>query len=133
MDPLLSDCSCTLQQLRIIDSSANIPDVFMETVSSHGGLVHVVLFVWSVSNLGITSLVRNSPNLLTCLIATKDFVTNGLGRIKSLKFNLQHTFPCRKLFSVGRYNVTIMDTYELSDEQWDYILETDFFPLWRTY
>ena len=130
VDPLFSDCSCTLQQLSITEFTANIPDIFMETVSSHGGLVHVVLIVESVSNVGITSLVRNSPNLLTCFIATEDFVTDGQDTIKSLKFKLQHMFPHRKLFSVGRYNVTIMDTVELSDGQWNYISGTDLFPLW---
>ena len=72
----------------------------METVSAHGGLVHMVLIVWSVSNVGISSLVRNSPNLLTCLIYTNQFITDDYvnqDTIKNLKEGLQQKFSGRKL------------------------------------
>jgi len=37
----------------------------MASVSSHGGLLHVVMMVRSLTAEGITSLVRNSPKLIT--------------------------------------------------------------------
>jgi len=46
----------------------------METVC---GLVHVVIGVESASIKGITSLVGNSPNLLTCVVGAEHFVTDN--------------------------------------------------------
>ena len=68
---LSSAYNSSLQQLSIYESNTYVPDIFMETVSAHGGLVHIALIVRSVSNVGVTSLVRNSPRLLTCLIDTE--------------------------------------------------------------
>ena len=118
----------SLQQLSVCESGTTIPDVFMETVSAHGGLVHVVLIVWSVSNVGITSLVKNSPKLLTCLIDTRQFITDDQDTIKNLKDNLQQKFPGRKLFTVGTFNVVKDRSLE---QLCDCIPGTDFFPLWR--
>ena len=56
-----------LQELCILSLSTNLDDNFMYTVSAHGGLVHVAFFVRSVTTNGITTLIRNSPNLLTSL------------------------------------------------------------------
>ena len=44
----------------------------MSTISAHGGLVHVVLCVRSVTSEGVTVLVRNSPNLLMLHAAIDD-------------------------------------------------------------
>jgi len=73
---LSSVSTSSLQQLSIDNSITSIPDIFMETVSAHGGLLHVIFIVESVSNVGITSLVRNSPNLLTCLVNVKHIITH---------------------------------------------------------
>ena len=123
-------CTSSLQQLSIMESESNpsIPDTFMDTVSAHGGLVHVVLAVGSVSNVGITSLVRNSPNLLTCLIAMKKFITDDQNTIEKFDDNLQQKFSGRKLFAIGRFRVAFLGG--LLDGQWDYIPGTDLFPLW---
>jgi len=50
-----------LQQLYINSTSTAIPDVFMNSVSAHGGLVHLFLFVSSVSVAGISAMIENSP------------------------------------------------------------------------
>ena len=44
-----------------------VPDDSMASISSHGGLVHVVMGVKSVSVDGVISLVRNSPKLIALL------------------------------------------------------------------
>ena len=54
-----------LQQLYIDSINTDVPDDFMTSVSAHGGLVHVVMFARSLTVEGVTSLVRNSPKLIT--------------------------------------------------------------------
>ena len=50
----------------------HIPDNFISSLSAHGGLVHVVLCVKSVTSEGVTVLVMNSPKIMTfnfmCLV-----------------------------------------------------------------
>ena len=75
-------CHCSLQEsllpqtpinnLQQLCVSSDLTDLacdnrFMKAVSAHGGLIHVVFLVNSVSFSGITTLINNSPNLLTCL------------------------------------------------------------------
>ena len=54
-----------LQQLCISSRDTDPNDIFMNTVSAHGGLIHVAFFVGSVTDHGIATLIKNSPNLLT--------------------------------------------------------------------
>ena len=54
-----------LQQLLINCPSCDIPDKFMHMASVHGELVHVLLYVKSVTHEGITTLIMNSTKLLT--------------------------------------------------------------------
>ena len=56
---------CNLQQLCVDSSVADLSDTFMKAISSHGGLVHVVLCVDSVTTNGAHVLVENSPELMT--------------------------------------------------------------------
>ena len=64
----------------------------MSTISAHGGLVHVVLCVRSVTSEGVTVLVRNSPNLLTFCArvcnAAFDIVSKKYLRLDKDKKNL---------------------------------------------
>ena len=116
----------TLQQLNIREGESNIPNIFLETVSAHGGLVHVSFYVNSVSAKGITSLVENSPNLLTCIVVVQQFITDNQYTIESLK----HKFILRKLFTVGRFSVTFRSTpHDII--QCNCIPGTDFLPLWN--
>ena len=62
---LSSACSNSLQQLCIVSRGTDLDDKFMAAVSAHGGMVHVALFVGSATSKGITTLIKNSPNLLT--------------------------------------------------------------------
>ena len=71
----------------------------MSTISAHGGLVHVVLCVKSVTSEGVTVLVRNSPNLLTFHICI-----DKLGNID--KDNLEATLKEKlKLLTMGSYEL----------------------------
>jgi len=98
---LISSVSTSsLQQLCISEVDTNIPDIFMETVSVHGGLVHVDFEVNSVSSDGITSLVNNSPELMTCRVSVQHFILRyNSGFVDFFKAS----FNSRKLFKAGRF------------------------------
>ena len=51
----------SLQQLFIELTDSEVSDTFMSSASAHGGLVHVFLSVASVSVVGISTLIENSP------------------------------------------------------------------------
>ncbi|XP_065914945.1 uncharacterized protein [Dysidea avara] len=89
-----------LQQLYISAFRTVVPDEFMTSVSAHGGLVHVVMNVQSLTTEGITSLVRNSPKLITLYLSAETMhrvdVENFSATLKKLFFN-------RRLFTAGHY------------------------------
>ena len=65
IDPyLIPACSFNLQQLCVCSPHLDIPEDFMSSMSAHGGLVDVELWVRSVTSEGIIILIMNSPNLL---------------------------------------------------------------------
>jgi len=126
--------TANLQQFCIKSKGTNIPDIFMETVSAHGGLVHAVMFVNSVTIEGIATLISNSPKLLKFTVCTEIFICNeyewrSYNHNEDLKENLQKRFHDRKLFSVGSFNVdrTGIGFY------YDGLPGTDLFPLWPVY
>ena len=98
--PLVSAYNNNLQQLCILSIHTDLHDTFMDTVSAHGGLIHVVLFVQSVSSKGITALIKNSPNLLSfCLKHTSKYCYG------SLSASLSEKFADRKLFTSGLFSI----------------------------
>ena len=125
---LSSVSTSTLEQLSIYEPRTSIPEIFLETVSAHGGLVHIALFVRSVSIAGVIKLVRNSPKLLTCLIDTEQFITDDYNTVENLKDNLQQQFIGRKLFTVGRFKIVVDKSLR---RLCDCVPGTDLFPLWR--
>ena len=105
---LSSPCNCTLEQLCIKSEETDLNDTFMDTVSAHGGLVHVVFAVNSVPSEGITALIENSHKLLTCNIITVDQVYNREGmrvNLKVLKAALKAKYSRRKLFTCGNLHL----------------------------
>jgi len=95
--------SCNLEQLHIESLYLCLPDNFMSSISFHGGLVHVVLRVRSVTSEGVMVLLKNSPNLLTFHV----FSDNGA--LEDLDEDLEATFLFlvnnRKLFKYGSFEV----------------------------
>ena len=113
-----------LQQLYIQSINTDVPDDFMTSVSAHGGLVHVLLDVWSLTVEGITSLVRNSPKLITLYLKIRSDVG-----FKHLDATLKTMFSNRKLFTTGYCG--IMDNrYSASDHVLCKI-STDLVSLWN--
>jgi len=130
---ILSAYAANLQQFHIESIGTNIPDIFMETVSTHGGLVHVVMFVNSITIEGIATLISNSSKLLTFTVCAEVFICNryewrSYNHDEGLKENLQKRFSGRKLFSVGSFNMDRagIGFYNCSPG-------TDLFPLWPNY
>ena len=100
---LSSACNNSLQQLCISSKNTDINDNFMDTVSAHGGLIHVALFINSATTNGITTLIRNSPYLLTFgLCEQKQYKESYL---ESLSTSLRKKFAKRKLFTVGLFGI----------------------------
>ena len=105
---LLSASSCHLQQLCIQFINAELSGNFMNTISVHGGLVHVLLCVASVTSESVAVLVMNSPNLLTLHI----YLYHSQDHLKMLNETLDATLKVkmsqRKLFTCGSYKIVRM-------------------------
>jgi len=85
-----------LQELCIQSLEYYLHDGFMESISAHGGLVHVILEAYQITKEGFTALVKNSPNLITYHVYTQSgIITEDF--IAALKQN----FSQRKLFICG--------------------------------
>ena len=101
-------CHSKLEQLCINSVHTNIPTIVMDTLSVHGKLVHVVMYVHSVTAEGVINLIANSPGLLTLIIVTHQHVYNEQNvrvHAKDIRATVKKTFPHRKLFSVGDYRL----------------------------
>jgi len=126
-----------LQQLYIQSIYADLPDAFMSSVSAHGGLVHVVLNVRSITTLGINELVASSPKLLTFianLCYTEVMDGNGvIAKLTVLEATLMKTFFHRQLFVLGGYSVekrrTVHQYYDPYVDQLHF--NTDLISLWQ--
>jgi len=108
-----------LQQLCISSWGTDINDNFMDMVSTHGGLIHVALFVNSVSRKGITTLIRNSPNLLSFRFNKQEIYL--MNYFESLYASLCKEFAHRKLFTSGLF--CLLDDDNL-------LQNTDLMSLW---
>ena len=115
-----------LQLLFIFSPYTNVPDDFMTSVSAHCGLVHVVMKVGSLTVEGITSLVRNSPELITLHLCT---IAIDHVNVKKFDTKLKLMFRNRKLFTVGHYMVDLHWIESLSDVLWEQ--GTDLLLLWN--
>ena len=121
-----------LQQLCISSIHTILDDNFMDTVSAHGGLIHVALFVRSMTSKGITSLIKNSPNLLT-LVSLLNEKRYKEKYFESLNASLSITFAHTNLFTSGfclikqsQDNVTSVQEPDVDN----WIQNTDLLSLW---
>ena len=96
----------------------------MDTVSAHGGLIHVAFFVYSVTSEGITTLIKNSPNLLTFVL---DEQKRYNGNYFELSTSLCKRFADRKLFTSGLFGLM---KRELGSYDNDWLQNTDLLSLW---
>ena len=123
---------CNLEQLCIISELLVLPDSFMNTISAHGGLVHVILNVNCVSQTGITSLIENSPNLITFHVYIQNEVAwHIFFNASDFRSGLEERYSQRKLFLCGSYCLIEGDSTE--NEIRDCLIHSniDVFSLWR--
>ena len=127
----LSQNCATLEQLCIDSPGIGISDSFMHAISAHGGLVHVVLYVFKVTTEGIATLIANSPKLETCHIYTF-FVRSPEGgqlNLRDYTPSLKRKFSNRKLFTCGSCYLTQRQTqgkssfFHKQDTLDDFLLE----------
>ena len=113
-----------LQQLYILAPNSDVPDCFMTSVSAHGGLVHVVMDVQSLTAEGTISFVMNSPKLTTLYINIRDKSVKNI-----CNATLKKMFSKRKLFTAGYCIVNdkryISSVDVLQDQG------TELLPLWN--
>ena len=131
--PFPLSCSCQLQQLCIESRYSNFPDYFINTISSHGGLEHVILCVESITVTGIYTLIRNSPNLMSfCAFINQPLCKNGRKwKSKDFKAQTKKEFYHHKLFTIGTFRVAVGNPYFFQYRD-DVLMElnTDLSSLW---
>jgi len=101
--------AANLRELCIDSMMVGIPDSFMDVISAHGGLVHVVFLVFIVTTEGIATLISNSPKLETCHFYTFFIRTpEGSTPLNLRDYNpiLKRRFSNRKLFTCGSCYLT---------------------------
>jgi len=127
-------CNHNLQQLCIDSPYTDVPDDFMTSVSAHGGLVHVVMRVKSLTEKGVTFLVKNSLQLITLYLQ----VTFINMYVEYFNATLRKMFWNRRLVTTGFYkldasgDVNLYPRYPLLFEHENVLREqgTDLLPLW---
>lgn len=126
-------CSCTLQQLCIESKYTDIPDSFMDMISMHGGLEHLILSVRLVTVKGIYTLIKNSPNLISFCVFVSQPLYNENGRklqSKDFKAKVKKEFCHHKLFTAGAFRLAVGNQFFY---QYDVLseLNTDLNSLWN--
>jgi len=107
----LTTCSLHLEQLCIISPLTHVCDDFMTSVSVHGGLVHVLMFVELLTTKGVECLVANSPKLITFhayICNLSDTTSRKCCSIPEFHASLEKRFNYRKLFTdIGNYQLKL--------------------------
>ena len=124
---LLLTHSQSLQQFYINALKTDVPDEFLASISAHSGLIHAVMMVRSLTAEGITSLVRNSPKLITLHLRAID-IRHGDVDVDFFNAKLKTMFCKRRLFTAGNYMVNYNPFGDSTDVLWEQ--DTDLLPLW---
>ena len=99
---------CNLKELCIKSCRSDLTDSFMYCVSSHGGLVNVVLCVRSVTGESVAAIIVNSPNLTVYHVHTEYLPFAGTTFSSELfDTTLRKKFSNRRLFCCGSYNLQV--------------------------
>jgi len=124
---LLSACNNCLEQLLIDSDHTIISDKFMESVSVHGGLVHVYLKVARITEKGVGILVENSPKLRELIVFLP------IGTESSIPIILQKTCNYKKLVLLGYFRLSIFTNrllLEYLQFNNDVLQDSDLFSFW---
>ena len=108
--PVGPSVATPLQQLCIESMFTDIPDSFMDMISSHGGLEHMILSVRSITIRGIYTVINNSSNLMSFCAFINQLLCNDNGRkvqSKDFKAKVNKEFGHHRLFTVGTFRVAV--------------------------
>ena len=103
---LTSSSSCHLQQLFIYSFNINLPTPSVHVLSAHGELEQVALYVKSITTSAITTLISNSPNLMSLYIVIIKplYDENGVREdCNKYKDTVSKTFSYHKLLTTGDF------------------------------
>ena len=109
--------SCNLHQLCIVSRyGINLSAPSVHVLSAHGELEQVTLFVRSITTSAITTLISNSPNLMSLYIVTNELCDKNGVRLNwedRNKYNdtVSKTFSYHKLLTTGDFILTEMYAY----------------------
>lgn len=123
---LLSACNNYLEQLLIDSDHTIVSDELMQSVSAHGGLIHVYLKVARITVKGVEILIENSPKLSDLSI----FLPLNSGFHPS---TFQITQNYKKLVSVGYFRISIFRNRILLEYVHfnnNILQNSSLFPLW---
>ena len=126
------NCVCKLQQLCIESRFTDIPDSFMDMISSHGGLEHMILSVRSITIRAIYTVISNSPNLMSfCAFIRQPLCDDNGGKVQSkdLKAKVKKEFGHHRLFTVGTFRVPVGNQFLCQNDMLAE-LNTDLNSLW---
>ena len=129
-----SIANCNLQELYIESDQLALPHSFMNKISAHGGLVHVILNVHRIPLKGIAALIEKSPNLITYHVYVQTHHEADwfiISDPKDFRPMLEKKYSHRKLFLCGSYRLV---KGKLSTNELDYLLvngNMDFVSVWR--
>jgi len=112
-----------LQQLYIDSPDTVVFNDFMTSVSAHGGLVHVVMMVRCVRVRGLTSLLRNSPKLITLYLHVSVLDVDA----EHANLLLNKLFWERRFLTAGCYKLFVSWVRKARDVLWKQ--GTDLLPL----
>ena len=132
---LSSTCNNNLEQLFIDSEHTVVSEEFMESVSVHGGLVHVVLQVATITDKGIGILIQNSSKLVQLHIGLSTSVheQNGGFDPSTLHILLKNKYYYRSLFTSGYFKMKFnesIDRFFFMYHLFNNGQNTVFFPLW---
>ena len=119
---------CPGLQHLCINSASTVPtEAFIETLCSHGGLEHVILFFKSLTLRNIENIIERSSNLVTfhVFLNTRAFLK---AQLKQLTAAIKAKFSKRRLFNGGSFTVEVSHRGGLNVND-----NTDLMSVWDYY
>ena len=116
---------CKLEQLCILSNTVALYDSLMVALSAHGGMVDVIINALFVTQTGIETIIKNSPNLITCHIYSTSLYIS-----KEFRMMLTRKYGHRKLFLCGSYCFVEGNPNKFHIGDTIFLRNMDFVSLW---
>lgn len=131
---LSSEGGCSsLQQLYIHSRDTFPSETFIDALSSHRGLEHVILCVRSLTAKSINSIVEHSPSLVIfhVILYSRSFLNNQL---KEMMAAIRTKFSKRRLFNGGNFDIKQVSYHSsfLGVNDNALLCDTDLLSVWES-